>query len=94
MQEATNVDISNRRLLRKVEMAKVKLYFHLEAEEVIQREVLEAKEFCNKISIHNGPINAKIKIYLLLIEINLRANDYIKFGKCLARLKQIFEQVP
>jgi hypothetical protein len=40
LHETTNVDVSYRKCMRKLEMAKLKLYYHLESEEAVQREVL------------------------------------------------------
>lgn len=46
------------------------------------------------MTIHYDPIKAKIKIYFLLTEINLRTGDFQKLGKCTLRLKQLYDQHP
>lgn len=70
-------------------MAKVKLYFHLDDPKNIDKEVLEAKLI--KLPNNVNPVPSKIKIYFLRIEINFRINEFVKFGRCLVRLKEIFE---
>ena len=61
----TDNDFSLLKQTRRIEMAKAKLYFHLEDPKRIDKEVLKAKFI--KLPSNCNPMPQKIKIYFLLI---------------------------